>query len=330
MRPGAPRRFRVRTAMALCAMTAVGCEKKPATQVIVELHAEPGVLAAAASLRVVVESEEGNVVLDREKAVDAAVAKLARIPLIPKGEDATRRFRVRASLLDAGAVELSKLEARAGYVEDELRELELWFSDACQGKLDCGDGRTCHQGRCVGSCFNPGSAGPASPTCGECQVCADSCQSQDGLACGCPGETCSAGTCGPGARVGQVAAGSVSTCASLEGGDTYCWGSTTFGGNLNGQKGRLGTGDQGEDSAVPVKVPGITARKGLTIGSNHTCTITFGDRACWGLNFQGELGGDIGSVISSPHSFTETFSLEAIVSGFRHTCGLTQANELWC
>lgn len=207
------------------ALLVLGCGKKTATQVIVELHAEPGVLEDARALRVVVENEEGKVVLNREKAVDRAVAKLARIPLVPKGHDSTRRFRVVATLLNSSGEDLSRIEARAGYIEDELTELELWFRDACTGKLDCGEGRTCHQGQCVGSCFTPGTGGPATPECKECQVCGDACVDKSGMSCGCDGETCNDnGSCDPLVRVSQVGAGSVHTCAALESSPykTYC------------------------------------------------------------------------------------------------------------
>jgi alpha-tubulin suppressor-like RCC1 family protein len=35
-------------------------------------------------------------------------------------------------------------------------------------------------------------------------------------------------------------------------------------------------------------------------------------------------------VIPEPHEFSDPFSLDSVVSGFRHTCGLSPANELWC
>ncbi len=316
-------------AISVCAC-ATGCEKQASTQVIVELHAEPGVRSAAKTIRVEVDNEEGKTVLTRDKAVDGSSAKLARIPLIPKGGDPTRRFRVRATLLAAdGTTEVSKLEARSGYLENELTELELWFHDACEGK-DCGGGRTCHHGLCLGSCFTPGATGPATPECGECEVCGDACTRQSGLSCGCPGETCNGGgACEPLVRVATAGAGFSHTCAAVESNphSTFCWGATTL---SSGEKGRLGTGAQGEDSPGPVLVPGLLAREGIAAGSDHTCAVSFGLRTCFGANHHGQLGGDIGVVVPNPHTFPEPYHFKPVASGFLHTCALDKSGQIYC
>ena len=144
---------RLLPAAVLGAALSLACEPKPATEVIVELHAEPTLLSKATDLRVQVQTDDGKLVLDRVTAVDATQPKLARVPLIPKDEDATRRFRLTATLRDSTQAALSDVEVRGGYVEGELRELEVWLYDACEGK-QCGPGRTCFQGTCLGSCFD--------------------------------------------------------------------------------------------------------------------------------------------------------------------------------
>lgn len=313
---------RLLPAAVLGAALSLACEPKPATEVIVELHAEPTLLSKATDLRVQVQTDDGKLVLDRVTAVDATQPKLARVPLIPKDEDATRRFRLTATLRDSTQAALSDVEVRGGYVEGELRELEVWLYDACEGK-QCGPGRTCFQGTCLGSCFDVETKGPAKPTCGECQTCGDSCQNADGISCGCPGEVCGAGTCAPNQRFDHVSAGEVHTCASVEDGTTYCWGA-------NAGVGLLGQGANAPDSASPIAVPGVSSRRGIATGVRYTCTITFGARKCWGENWEGQFGTDVGGIVPDPVSFDDPFDIESIVNGYRHTCGLTISNELYC
>ncbi|MCA9644332.1 MAG: hypothetical protein KC492_26740 [Myxococcales bacterium] len=314
-------------ALPLVASLSGACERPAATQTIVVLSADPGLLASAKRLVVVVQGEAGDVVLERTSDVDPGRSQLARIPLIPKGEDPTRRFVVQATLEDDTGP-LAKLEVRSGYIEDELHELAVWFEDSCRGKLDCGEGRTCSAGRCLGSCYSVKSASPALPSCGECETCEGSCQPASQISCGCPGETCNAGECTPLTTVGNVSAGSVHTCAVSSGG-VYCWGSSSFE-DLDGAPGRLGTGDAG-DALTPQKVEGVEARLALLAQGNHTCALTYGARVCWGENYRGELGiGDTAGLFPTPITAPSTPSLESLAGGFRHTCGVTQDGQLWC
>ena len=322
----------MRRVATLTAAAALGCEPTPATEVMVELHAEPGVIARATTLGVRVLGGEQQVVLERDKTVSPTTDPLARIPLVPRGDDPTRRYTLTAELRDVAGSVLARLEARAGYRDSEFRVLELWFEDACSGKLDCEPGRTCHAGRCLGSCFEPREAsasGRSLPTCGECQRCDGECSAADAIPCGCPGEMCAAGACEPAQRVLHAGAGARHTCAVLEDRNVYCWGSTSFEGNLAGQKGRLGTGAAGQDSAVPVLVAGALGRKGIALSGNLTCAIDE-QRYCWGLNFRGELGGAPDTVVATPFAVTDPFDLELISSGFRHVCGVSVMSELWC
>jgi alpha-tubulin suppressor-like RCC1 family protein len=307
------------------------CPPRVATETIVDLHAEAGLLAAARTLRVHVQNDEGTAVLDRDVAVSATADPLARVPLVPKGGDPTRRFALHATLLDGSGAALADLRANAGYRDSELLELNLSFEDACRGRPDCGDGRTCQFGECVGSCFDPGPAGNTTvqaATCGECERCGSTCQAIEGLSCGCPGETCASGTCVPKVRVLNVDAGEFHTCAGLEDGTVRCWGSTTF--EDGKTKGRLGTGPGGADSTTPVVAQGATCGRGLTSSSDFTCCIDPSARFCWGVNDVGELGGAIGPVAQVPHAFQDPFLLESIASGFRHACGVTGEGQLWC
>ena len=86
----------------------------------------------------------------------------------------------------------------------------------------------------------------------------------------------------PGPAV-ALSAGAGGTCAVLDGGDAYCWGS-----NLNGQ---LGDGTRIHRSR-PVKVQGFEgAGRMVSYGEEFSCGTTRSLRAlCWGKNDVGQLG----------------------------------------
>ena len=196
------------------------CSEHAATQVMVQLYVEPELATDAATLRVSIENEEQSVVLEHEKALSGETGRIARIPLIPRGDDPGRRFVVHADLLDGAGVVLATLEAHAGYTEHELRSLNLWFQAACRDK-QCGAARTCQQGQCRGACFETDSAEatePSAPSCSECETCQGRCSADDTLECGCAGDSCSAGECLPRDRVAFVGAGYFHTCAALTSG----------------------------------------------------------------------------------------------------------------
>ena len=81
----------------------------------------------------------------------------------------------------------------------------------------------------------------------------------------------------------DISAGGSHTCALLASGAVLCWG-----GNAMGQ---LGAGDRMERGS-PTPVSGFTAPvEQLSTGDFHTCALlSTGDVACWGGNFEGQLG----------------------------------------
>jgi alpha-tubulin suppressor-like RCC1 family protein len=83
-------------------------------------------------------------------------------------------------------------------------------------------------------------------------------------------------------KVVELAVATSHTCALVDGGDVYCFGSNYFG--------ELGDGTT-DNTKNPVKVAGVAGAKAIATGAEVSCAV-LGDGAvsCWGLNDQGQLG----------------------------------------
>ncbi|UJR79339.1 RCC1 domain-containing protein [Sandaracinus amylolyticus] len=306
------------------AALALGCRTVPATQVLVFFHAEDDLAAEAASIRVRVDTDEGNA-LDRTDALSReGVTHLARVPLVPRDGDASRRFRVEGALLDASGEVLVEVSAVAGYVTHERRELHLWLDRECVGIEPCDDGRTCQLGVCTGECFEPspvGATARSQPLCGECETCTSGvcAPRRDGSSCGCEGDVCEDGACRAAVRVQNVFAGELHTCATTAPDGLYCWGSD-----------RAGQTSIGEQRAVPTRLAANLWSVG-SCGTDFTCVLgVFGERQCWGWNDAGQIGdGTMREEVVGP---TETLepALDLIDSGWNHTCGIGEDGRLYC
>lgn len=315
--------------VALLSVALLSCGSHPSTQVIVLFHAEPSIRADAASIRVVVEDAEGEVAHESTRPPPAGVGPLARVPIVPEGGDATRVFRIVGTLLDATGAEIARAEAVAGYTEDALRELHLWFDESCRGVTTCGDGRTCDRGMCVGACFEPSAPGTttrSAPSCGECHQClAKTCAPlTDGTSCGCPGDACSGGQCVTAKPIFSVYGGHLHTCASTRTRELFCWGSNRVG--------QLGTG--GGATASPALVDTGASLLGTGVAAtDHTCWLLGADRYCWGWNDNANLG--LGHTDGSPFTTPQPPpsgdpAWDALDSGWYFSCGLTQDGRVLC
>jgi alpha-tubulin suppressor-like RCC1 family protein len=307
------------------------CRTHPPTQVLVFFHAEGELSQRAERLQVVVRGPRGELALDEtEPVVMAAGGAVGRVPLVPQGGDARRTYRVVARLLGPGDEVLGRLEANAGYVAEELRELHLWFDEECRGGPDCEDGQTCVRGLCAGACFEPVLAGEVTrsePQCGECESCvAAACAPRpDGSECGCPGtDECVAGDCLTSRPVSEVRGALTHTCAVVEA-DLWCWGSDRVG--------QLGNGPDAGSSASPVLIQDGAVSDAAT-GTEHTCMLNFeGQRECWGWNGAGQLGtGErVEAAFESPVDALEDDPAWArIDTGWYHNCGLTRDGRILC
>ena len=126
-----------------------------------------------------------------------------------------------------------------------------------------------------------------------------------------------------------VSAGGEHTCAVHATGEGSCWG--------DNWRGELGNGISGNeyDSAVPVKVSGISDALTVSSASWHTCAVRQGGAiSCWGgLNWNGELGnGQSGgtTVMALPVDVLSVSDAIAVASGSNHTCAVLQSGNVHC
>ena len=315
--------------------TLAGCAPIPATQTIVSLSADDGMVVRGGTLRVAVVSPDGaSMALPDHVYTEDDLEVGARIPIVPRDGDWTRVVTLRAELLDAGARTVARIEADVGFGEHELRELRLRFTEACRGVL-CDAGQTCVAGECVGACFDPvgddvGSVSQA--RCGGCERCrAGACTAlPDGTSCGCAGDVCRAGGCAAALPAVDLATGSAHTCVTFaRNGDranedvvVHCWGDNSLG--------QLGSGDLVAGGAsAPYALMGGSFYTQITSGDDSTCVVAAdGVRTCWGENSDGQLGaGDLVSPVPTPIGPMGDY---VVLSLGQHACGITSDGFLEC
>lgn len=84
------------------------------------------------------------------------------------------------------------------------------------------------------------------------------------------------------ANVVELSVATSHTCALVEGGDVYCFGSNYFG--------ELGDGTT-NNAKKPVKARSVAGVKALATGAEVTCAVLAnGSASCWGMNDMGQLG----------------------------------------
>ncbi len=131
-----------------------------------------------------------------------------------------------------------------------------------------------------------------------------------------------------------LSSGRYHTCATLETGDIFCWGSNKFG--------QIGDGTQ-TDRPSPVRVAGLPGKAvAVAAGAGFTCArLAEGPPVCWGWNDYGQLAssGDAPGM-ADEHGFTVQLSprpvididggLQELASGEGHSCALTSDGEVKC
>ena len=116
----------------------------------------------------------------------------------------------------------------------------------------------------------------------------------------------------------RLSAGTVHTCATVVGGDVYCWGSNVYG--------QVGDGTRTERWS-PTGV-GIAADS-LGGSGSHTCTVLGGDVWCWGQNAGGQLGDGSLVVRASPVRAGVPNARQVCGNG-SHSCALLDDGQIAC
>ena len=152
----------------LCAVSAASCKFEsqaiPATQLVVDIDAEPGVRSRLESLHVFIASARHRDNLDeREKTWEDTIQPGAdpespewpiRIVLTPKSDDARRVFELSATALDLVGAQVAQARVMTGYVQHQIRYVKLVLEDDCIG-VSCDELDTCKVGGCTPAFVEP-------------------------------------------------------------------------------------------------------------------------------------------------------------------------------
>ncbi len=120
----------------------------------------------------------------------------------------------------------------------------------------------------------------------------------------------------------SVAAGRGFTCAAVESGKVYCWGSPG-----DGQLGVDVLGDQ----PLPIEVTGVTGAVGVTARWGHACAwLTDETVTCWGEGSRGQLGNGTFEDQPMPVPVTGLSAVVQVSAGVEHTCARHADGALSC
>lgn len=123
----------------------------------------------------------------------------------------------------------------------------------------------------------------------------------------------------------QISAGEYHNCALLDSGGVHCWGD-----NYRGQLGN-GLSGNGQESAEPVRVTGISSAVHIAAGTSHNCAaLRGGSVSCWGYNFRGQLGNGNTTTSATPVSVTGITDAIAVAAGGDHSCALRSNGAIKC
>ena len=131
----------------------------------------------------------------------------------------------------------------------------------------------------------------------------------------------------------SVSANGEHSCAAHATGEVSCWG--------DNWQGELGNGESGPgaESAVPVKVSGISDALVVAIGYDHTCALREGGKvSCWGNNELGQVGNGrdfvaetlSDSFIADPSEVVSLDDAIAITAGSSSSCAVRETGEVSC
>lgn len=136
-----------------CAVWLAGCSSV-ATQVLLEVDAEPMALAEATHVRVRRFTTEG--IFEQQESLTGRASFPFMQPLQPDADDT---IHVEVALLRDGAV-LSEKVVRTRFVGGERRYVRVVFEENCRG-VSCAGAQSCVSGVCAESCYD---AAPEPPS----------------------------------------------------------------------------------------------------------------------------------------------------------------------
>ena len=126
----------------------------------------------------------------------------------------------------------------------------------------------------------------------------------------------------PPPRAVEVASDYLSSCALIDDGTVWCWGTNGIG--------QVGDGTNVERSS-PVQVVGLTDAVDISVGMAHSCAVRAdGSAGCWGYNFWGQLGDGTTDDALAPVEVREVDDIVQIAAAAYHTCALDGGGEVSC
>ena len=126
-----------------------------------------------------------------------------------------------------------------------------------------------------------------------------------------------------GHRFSKVFVGGNHACALSPDGVGYCWGN-----NLAGEIGN----DTRFEQLIPSRIAGEHRFRLMALGDRHTCALDMEGAAwCWGENTVGQVGDSTPDFARQlPARVAGGLRFRDISAGFRVTCGITTAEEVYC
>src|SRR5262245_13698582 len=179
----------MKRSLAICSSAfALACSASPRPQVLVTVHAEPGVRALSQSSRVRMWGRAADAPFDDALFLEETGTRYPWVvALRPQNDDASRIFRFEANAYTGSTPDNGNFVAQArvisGYTPGRVLHVYLLLTDACIG-IPCEQlTETCRGGRCVqipdATFFDPDAGFPDSgrPPCGTPSI--ESCDHDD-------------------------------------------------------------------------------------------------------------------------------------------------------